>query len=331
MLYDLPLDQLEIYKPPRQEPADFDSFWRRTINSTRAFPLAAQFEQVDVGLQTLDTYDVTFAGFEGQPIKAWFILPRYRGGRLPCVVEYIGYNSGRGLAVEWLFWASAGYAHFVMDTRGQGSGWRSPSDTPDIAPQGYGPHYPGFVTLGILDPETYYYRRVFMDALRAVEAAKSFPEVDADRIAVTGFSQGGGIAIAVGGLVADVSGVMPDSPFLCHYRRGTEIINAAIGYTEIAKYLQVHRDQVDRVFGTLAYFDGMNFATRSRARALFSVGLMDDLCPPSTVFAAYNHYSGPKDIKVYPYNYHEGGEGFQSIEKLKFMHSLCLDTKGIGQ
>ena len=178
-----------------------------------------------------------------------------------------------------------------MDTRGQGSGWRSPSDTPDISAEGYAPHYPGFVTLGILDPETYYYRRLIADAVRAVECARAHPAIDAARIALRGFSQGGGVSLAVGALTENISAVLADAPFLCHFRRGTEIINPVVGYSEIANYLKIHRDKIDTVFHTLSYFDGMNFAARAYARALFSIGLMDEICPPSTVFAAYNYYS----------------------------------------
>ena len=67
---------------------------------------------------------MTFTGFGGARIKGWFIVPRGRSGRIPCVVEYIGYGGGRGLLVERLLWASAGFAHFVMDNRGQGSDGR---------------------------------------------------------------------------------------------------------------------------------------------------------------------------------------------------------------
>ena len=35
-----------------------------------------------------------------------------------------------------------------------------------------------------------------------------------------------------------------------------------------------------------------------------SVGLMDEVCPPSTVFAAYNEITADKDIIVYPYSGH---------------------------
>jgi cephalosporin-C deacetylase len=319
MLFDLPLEQLYEYRPERNEPADFDDFWQGTLAATRQRPLEATFELVDVGLALLESYDVTFNGYGGQPIKGWLQLPRQRSGRLPCVVEYIGYGGGRGFPTDWLLWASAGYAHLVMDTRGQG-GAGSKGDTPDAEPEGGNPQHPGFMTRGVLRPESYYYRRLMTDAVRAVEAARAHPAVDGNRIAVNGGSQGGGLALAVSGLT-EVQVVLSDVPFLCHFRRATEITDAH-PYQEIGRYLLVHRDKEAAVFNTLAYFDGMNFAVRASAPALFSAGLMDEVCPPSTVFAAYNHYAGPKEMRVWRYNHHEGGGPYQTIEKVNFLRSL---------
>ena len=318
--FDLSLKELQSYCPDRQEPADFDAFWKSTLEETRAFPLQATFEKVDYGLVAQETYDVTFNGFGGQPVKGWLILPSQRTGKLPCVVEYIGYGGGRSFAIDWLLWASAGYAHLVMDTRGQGSSW-SMGDTPDLYADGGNAHFPGSMTKGILDPKHYYYRRVFTDAVRAIEAARSNPDVDASQIAVTGGSQGGGITIAAAGLVPDVVAAMPDVPFLCHFRRATELVDS-YPYKEIAEYCHVHREKVDSVFNTLSYFDGVNFATRARAKTLFSVGLMDEICPPSTVYAAYNYWAGEKDIRIYTYNGHEGGASHQTVEKLKFLKNI---------
>src|SRR5260221_278660 len=197
--YDLPLEQLQTYMPPRKEPADFDTYWQETLTEARKFPLKATFEPVNAGLTLQEVYDVTYSGFGGQPIKAWLILPRGRSGPVPCIVEYIGYSGGRGFPSDWLLWSSAGCAHLIMDTRGQGSGW-SKGDTPDLETNAANPQFPGFMTRGILDPKTYYYRRVFIDGVRAVEVARHHLAVDPNRIAVTGVSQGGGIAIAVAGL-----------------------------------------------------------------------------------------------------------------------------------
>lgn len=323
MFVDMPLAELEQYKPARVEPADFDAFWQETLAEADALPLNARFEPVDYGLKTVEAFDVTFNGYGSQPVKGWFLLPRQRSGPLPCVVEFIGYGGGRGLPYEWLGWSAAGYAHLVMDTRGQGSTWRG-GDTPDPEPAGSNPHHPGYMTKGILNPSTYYYRRLFTDGVRAVAAARTHTAVDPQHIILTGGSQGGGITIAVGGLAASVTAVLPDVPFLCHYRRATEITDA-MPYHELTNYCAVHRDKIETVFHTLSYFDGVNFATRIQAPALFSVGLMDAICPPSTVYAAYNHLaSAHKQIVVYPYNEHEGGGVAQFMEKLRFLTTLVM-------
>lgn len=317
--FDFPLDQLKTYKPQREEPADFDSFWAETLAETRKHSLAAKFEPVDYKLKSVETFDVTFNGFGGHPIKGWLLLPHQRNGKVPVIVEYIGYGGGRGIPFNWLAWPSVGYALLVMDTRGQGTSWLA-GDTADPGSSA-DPHFPGFMTDGILDPKTYYYRRVFTDAVRAVEAAQSHDEIDGSRIAVNGGSQGGGIAIAAGALQPAVSVVMTNVPFLCHYRRATEIVDT-MPYGEIARYCKKHRSKTEQVFKTLAYFDGVNLAARGKGQALFSVGLMDDICPPSTVFAAYNHWVGAKDIRIWPYNQHEGGEETQLWEQVKFLTEL---------
>nr|BFE61528.1 acetylxylan esterase [Dactylosporangium thailandense] len=317
VLFDKPLEELRAYRPERTEPADFDDFWARTLAAAREHDLAPEFRPGEPDLSTVEVVDVRFSGWNGERVAAWLLLPRHRTGPLPAVVEYVGYGSGRSLAHQRLFMSAAGFAHLVMDSRGQGSAWR-PGVTPDPDPDPGTGQYPGFMTRGIGHPDRYYYRRIMTDAARAVEAVRAHPAVDPRRVAVYGRSQGGGLALAAGALVPDVAAIVPDVPFLCHYRRATEITDKA-PYSEIAQYLKARRTEVEPVFRTLAYFDGVNFAARATAPAQFGVGLMDDVCPPSTVYAAYNHYAGPKEICVWPYNGHEGGEVYQEADTLSFL------------
>ena len=314
--FDMPLAQMRAYTPDLPVPADLDEFWSTTLGETREHDLAPTFKPVDTGLKVIETFDVGYAGFGGSRVRGWLHLPAGRSGPLPAVVEYLGYGGGRGLPHERILWAAAGYAHLVMDTRGQGS-TSSVGDTPDPDPRG-APAHPGFMTRGILDPATYYYRRVFSDAVRAVEAIRSHEAVDRRRVAVTGASQGGGISVAVGGLVGDLAAVAPDVPFLSDFPRATTLVDTE-PYAEIGRYLKAHRDHVQRVFETLAYFDAAVLGRRANAPALFSVGLMDETCPPSTVYAAFNHYGGPKEIREYPFNDHEGGEGFHEVAAMEWL------------
>jgi cephalosporin-C deacetylase len=307
-------DQVRGYAPERAEPADLDAFWASTLTEAAALPLAASFTPVATGLRLISVFDVSFAGYGGSEVRGWLHLPAAHDGPLPCVVQYVGYGGGRGLAHENLLWAAAGYAHLIMDTRGQGSGW-SVGHTGDPDPGS--PAHPGFMTRGILDPAAYYYRRLFVDAVRAVDVAAGHPAVAPDQIFVTGRSQGGGLAIAVAGLRGNLAGAMPDVPFLSAFPRALEVAERG-PYLEIVNYLKVHRDQVDAAMRTLAYFDAAALSRRATAPALFSVALRDAICPPSTVYAAYNNYAGPKDIREYAYNDHEGGEAFQQEEQLRW-------------
>jgi len=304
--FDLPVDELRAYRPEVAEPADFDAFWRSTLAESRAVAEPPRLTRVDSPLSLVEVFDVEFSGFAGDPVKGWFLVPADAAGPLPAVVEYNGYGGGRGLPHERLQWAASGYAYFFMDTRGQGSAWGTGGSTPD--PHGAGASFPGFMTRGIDDPADYYYRRVYTDAVLAIDAVRSLDLVDASRVAVTGGSQGGGIAIAAAGLAEGLVGAMPDVPFLSHFERAVGLTDRD-PYNEIVRYLAVHRDAADTVFSTLAYFDGIHFAKRATAPSLVSVALMDPICPPSTVYAAANHHGAGAEVVEYAFNEHEGGQG----------------------
>ncbi|WP_029145544.1 acetylxylan esterase [Microbacterium luticocti] len=303
MFLDLPLHELRAHRSTQTDPADFDAFWQSTLDAARTFPLVRSLTPVEVGLATLDVYDLRFGGYDGEEVAAWVRVPRGATGPLPTIVQFHGYGRGRGDAIENLLWASAGFCHVELDTRGQGwSGSRGATADTGVGES----HMPGFVTRGIRDPHTYYYRRVFTDAVRAVEASRALEMVDADRVGVHGISQGGGISLAVAGLVPQLRQVVARVPFLCDFPRAITLTDRD-PYHEITAYLAHYRDRADEVARTLSYFDGVNFARRAQAAASFTVALMDPICPPSTVYAAFNAYAGPKQITEWTYNGHEGG------------------------
>ncbi len=310
---DLGPDVVADYRSTAVAPPDFDAFWAQTLAETRAFPLNARVAPIDAGLPLFDTFDVTFNGYGGHAVRGWFVAPK--GGARTCVVKFIGYGGGRSFAHEHLFWPATGRAVLVMDTRGQGSGWAH-GVTAD--PVGSDPAQSGFMTKGIQRREDYFYRRVFADAVRAVEAAGSFPGIDPTRIAVTGGSQGGGISLAVSGLVPGLAAVMPDVPYLCDFARSV-VVATRDPYLEITRYLSVHRGAEAQTLATLNNFDSIHFAARATAPALFSVGLMDTICPPSTVYGAFNAYAGAKEMVRYTYNDHEGGGPFQEDQQRQWL------------
>jgi cephalosporin-C deacetylase len=141
---------------------------------------------------------------------------------------------------------------------------------------------------GIQNKDEYYYRAVYMDAVRAIDILAAMPEVNADRIAVTGGSQGGAITLAAAALSGVPKLAVADHPYLSNFER-------AIDTTPRGPYSEE----------TLSYFDIMNLAPRISCYSWLTIGLVDDITPPSTVFAVYNHLTCDKDIAVYRYFGHE--------------------------
>lgn len=294
---DMGLDALHRYKPSLYREEDFESFWRSTIAAAVSQPLNAELVPYNLPAKGLSCYAVRFDGFEGGRIAGWYLRPEGTA-KVPGVVMYHGYSGRGSRPLDMLGLASQGIAVLSMDCRGQNG------QSQDLAPAAEG-HVSGWMTKGIRDPRSYYYRYVYADAVRALELLARRSEIDADRIAITGGSQGGGISLAVSALTERPLALsMPDVPFLCDFRRGIEITNSG-PYPEIINLIKQFPDLRERAIRTLSYFDCMNLAPWIRCRTIVSNSLWDDVCPPSTIFAVYHHMQCEKSMEIAPYHKHE--------------------------
>jgi cephalosporin-C deacetylase len=147
-------------------------------------------------------------------------------------------------------------------------------------------------------------------------------------VAVAGGSQGGALALAAAALSpVGVAAAVVDVPFLSDFGRALMITDAD-PYAEISRYLAVRRDALDAVSATLRYFDVSILGRRCAAPALFSVALMDQITPPSTVYSAFNNYGllagdpPAKSIREYRYNGHDGGGAHHEIVKIDWLADL---------
>ena len=302
--FDLPESELWTYRTRTREPEGLDAWWADRLREAEAeiTPVTLERHEPEVYGPT-PVWDVEFSGARGDRIRGWYLRPAGVADDepLPVVVTYIGYGGGRGMPVEHLALPSVGLAALVMDTRGQGGRWTTGA-TGDGA--GGGAELSTVMTRGIEDARQYYYTRLYTDAARAVQVAGELPGADAERIGVFGTSQGGGLSLAAAALQPElVKACAAEVPFLCDIRRAVTLVDTN-PYHEVAEFLSNHADLVDVALDTLDHVDNALLARRIRADVWVSVGLMDDICPPSTVFAVYNALTVPKQIVVHPFGVH---------------------------
>ena len=293
---DMPLEQLRQYKPSLYREEDFDSFWSDTLKESARQPLHAELVPYDLGAKNVECFAVRFDGFGGGRIAGWYLRPTQRG-KFPGICSYHGY-SGRGTRpLDLLAYASQGICVLSMDCRGQ----NGQSQDNAVTPEG---HFMGWMTKGIRDPRSYYYRYVYADAVRALELLAGRDEVDNARLAITGGSQGGGISLAVSALSDRPLLSLPDIPFLCDFRRGVAICGNG-PYPEIPSFIKQFPHLYEQAFRTLSYCDNLNLAPKIRCRTVISNCLWDDVCPPSTIYGVYHHMTCEKSMEIYPFHKHE--------------------------
>ena len=268
-----------------KRPADFDAFWQDLLDQAARIPLNATVEFVPLrSTPEVDVYLVHYDSLDGVRIAGWYCLPHGRAGKLPAIVYMPGYIGEPDIPLAPV---TQGYATFGTITRGKLRSNRQ-----------FNPGFPGLLTYGIVDRNTYSYRGLYIDATRVIDFLLSRDEIDPTRIGVTGGSQGGGLTISTAALRPEVRVAVAGAPFLCGFMDAAALAHS-YPYQEIADYLRVHPEHRAAVEDTLAYFDGINFAPRVSCPITVYFGLQDHICPAETVYALCDAL-GSEDKHIYP-------------------------------
>ena len=273
--------------PPVTRQPDFDEFWQKTLKDLKAVdPEYNVTLQAEKSSDKTDLYLVEMKSLGNLTVRGWLEVPKNKG-RYPALLRVPGYTSAMEPINKF-----DDMVIFSFNVRGHGNSDDVEGDPLELWVR------------GLDDKNDYFYRGTFMDCIRAMDFLEQHPRVDPRRIAVSGGSQGGGLAFVTASLDKRVSICIADVPFLCdmkHYFKTTH-------WDEIDDWLAADPERNwNDMLRTMSYFDTMNMTDKITCPVLMGIGLQDSVCPPSTSFAAYNKIKSQKEYIVYPRSGHNLG------------------------
>ena len=264
-------------------PDDFDSYWAKAIDAARTLPLnALKVLLPEKCTPAQDVYEVSFQnGFAR--VYGILITPK-KPGKYPAVLQvpgagirpYSGVNFGEDI--------------ISLEIGIHGISVTLPAQVYNNLSAGA---LSGYWAFNKNNRDEFYYKRVYTGCVRAVDYIFSLPEFDGRTIGVTGGSQGGALSIVTAGLDERIKFLAPIYPALCDL--GGFLKKRAGGWPHYFRNAQPQAGELE----TLPYYDVANFARRIKVPGFYTWGLNDVTCPPTSMYAAYNNISAPKELKLY--------------------------------
>jgi len=307
-------DPLNI-QPTVDSPADFADFWAKAKDELAKIPLDARVTLLpERCTEKVNVYHVNLQNFPGDSRLYGILCVPVKAGKYPALLTVPGagvrpYEGNIKMAEKGMITFDIGIHGIpvTMDVAVY-------NNLGDGALRGY----PNF---NLDDRDRFYYKRVYMGCVRANDFIFSLPQFDGTNLAVTGGSQGGALSIITTALDPRVKWLAAYYPALCDvtgYLKGR-----AGGWPHyFSKNNLAFNNKKDKI-KTCGYYDVVNFARMVKVPGMYSWGFNDDVCPPTSMYAAYNVIAANKSLYLVPetghWTYPEQTEKLNNwlVEKLK--------------
>ena len=273
--------------PTDQLPDDFSAFWDKAKSDAAKIPMDVKMQLIpEKCTDKLNVYNVSVQSFaNGNRLYGILCVPK-GGGKYPAILKLpgAGVRAYRGDMDS----ASHGYIVFEIGIHG------IPVNMDNGVYQNlYDGALKEYYTFNFDNRDNYYYKRVYMGCVRAIDFIYSLPEFDGKNLISYGGSQGGALSIVTASLDSRITALIAYYPALCDLTG--YLHNRAGGWPHIFKK---EVNNVPSKLKTAQYYDVVNFARHIKVPCYYSFGYNDMVCPPTSVFSALNTIKAPKNVII---------------------------------
>lgn len=273
-------------------PEDFKSFWDNGKKELAKIPMDAKMVLLpERCTEKTNVYHVNLQGY-GRNSRLYGILgvPK-KEGKYPALLRVPGagirpYNGELGFAEKGIITFEIGINGIPVNL------------DPQVYTSLANGALSGYQNFNIDDKDRFYYKRVYLNCIRANDFLASLPQYDGSNLGVIGGSQGGALSIVTASLdsrVKYLSAMFPALSDLTATLRGR-----TGGWPNYFDKWGISYNNTPEKIATLGYYDIVNFGKQLTVPGIYSWGFNDEVCPPSSTYAAYNSINAPKLLFIYP-------------------------------
>jgi cephalosporin-C deacetylase-like acetyl esterase len=280
-------DPLQI-NPTIENPTDFDDFWNNALVDLAKVPMDAKMTLIpERCTEKVNVYQVNLQNYKlGTRLYGILCVPK-KEGKYPALLQVPG--AGVRAYTGDIANAEKGIITFQIGIHGIPV-TMDPSVYLDL---GTG-ILNGYFNHNLDDRDRFFYKRVYVGCVRANDFLTSLPQFDGVNLAVTGGSQGGALSIVTAALdkrVKNLGAFYPALSDVTGYLSGR-----AGGWPHYFDKANMAYNNTKEKLKTLGYYDVVNFAKRVKVPGFYSWGYNDETCPPTSMYAAYNSITAPKEL-----------------------------------
>jgi cephalosporin-C deacetylase-like acetyl esterase len=282
-------DPLDI-EPTIENPADFSAFWDHAKEELSKVPLDAHVTLMPSRCtEKVNVYQVNIQNYPARARLYGILCMPKSEGKYPALLNVPGagvysYAGNIEMAEKGLITLEIGIHGIPVDM-----------DDEVYEDLGWGA-LRGYMNINLDDRDQFYYKHVYLGCVRAVDFIFSLPQFDGEDVAVSGGSQGGALSIVTAGLDHRIKYLAAYFPALCDLTG--DLKGRAGGWPHYFEGNKLHFNNKKDKIETCGYYDVVNFARLLKVPGMYTWGYNDETCPPTSMYAAYNVITAPKELYV---------------------------------